>query len=57
MGKGVYPVKATVMEGDLPIDTNACGTYVLPCFSLKQLSLQDKKRFTNITLASNLITC
>ncbi|KAJ7388162.1 hypothetical protein OS493_039487, partial [Desmophyllum pertusum] len=24
-GKGVYPVKATVMKGDLPIDTNACG--------------------------------
>ena len=27
MGKGVYPVKTTVMEGDLPINTNACGTY------------------------------
>jgi len=25
LGKGVYPVKATVMEGDLPINTNACG--------------------------------
>lgn len=27
LGKGVYPVKVTVMEGDLPINTNACGTY------------------------------
>ena len=27
MGEGVYPVKTTVMEGDLPINTNACGTY------------------------------
>ena len=27
MGKGVYPVKATVMEGNLPINTNACGKY------------------------------
>jgi len=26
-GEGVYPVKTTVMEGDLPINTNACGTY------------------------------
>ena len=25
LGKGVYPVKVTVMEGDLPINTNACG--------------------------------
>ena len=25
MGKGVYPVKVTVMEGDLPISTNDCG--------------------------------
>ena len=35
VGKGVYPVKATVMEGDLPINTNACGTCDLPCFSFK----------------------
>ncbi|XP_020602955.1 uncharacterized protein LOC110041976 [Orbicella faveolata] len=28
LGKGVYPVKATVMEGDLPINTNDCGTCV-----------------------------
>jgi len=27
MGKGNYPVKATVMEGDLPINTNACGFF------------------------------
>ena len=27
LGKGVYPVKATVMEGNLPINTNACGKY------------------------------
>ena len=27
LGKGVYPVKTTVMEGNLPINTNACGTY------------------------------
>ena len=25
LGKGVYPVKVTVMEGDLPISTNDCG--------------------------------
>jgi len=25
--KSVYPVKTTVMEGELPINTNACGTY------------------------------
>ena len=30
MGNGVYPVKATVMEGDLPINTNDCGTCVFP---------------------------
>ena len=29
-GKGVYPVKATVMKGNLPIDTNACGKYKTP---------------------------
>ena len=40
LGKGVYPVKTTVMEGNLPLNTNACGTCV---FSLeKQLSLQDR---------------
>ena len=27
LGKGVYPVKVTVMEGDLPISTNDCGGY------------------------------
>ncbi|XP_078381668.1 uncharacterized protein LOC144664428 isoform X3 [Oculina patagonica] len=27
LGKGVYPVKVTVMEGDLPIITNACGVF------------------------------
>jgi len=27
MGKGNYPVKATVMEGDLPINPNACGFF------------------------------
>lgn len=27
LGKGVYPVKTTVMEGDLPINTNACGFF------------------------------
>ncbi|KAM7432350.1 hypothetical protein ABFA07_017187 [Porites harrisoni] len=26
-GKGVYPVKVTVMEGDLPISTNDCGMF------------------------------
>jgi len=25
LGKGVYPVKATVIEGDLPISTDECG--------------------------------
>ena len=29
-GKGVYPVKATVMEGNLPVDTNDCGTCIFP---------------------------
>ena len=29
-GKGVYPVKVTVMEGDLPINANDCGTCVFP---------------------------
>ena len=27
LGKGVYPVKVTVMEGDLSISTNDCGGY------------------------------
>jgi len=27
LGKGIYPVKAPVMEGDLPINTNACGVF------------------------------
>ncbi|KAL9965750.1 hypothetical protein ACROYT_G029592 [Oculina patagonica] len=27
LGEGGYPVKATVMEGDLPINTNACGIF------------------------------
>ena len=27
LGKGVYPVKVTLMEGDLPISTNDCGGY------------------------------
>ncbi|CAH3158464.1 unnamed protein product [Porites lobata] len=27
LGKGVYPVKVTVMEGDLPISTNDCGMF------------------------------
>jgi len=26
-GKGVYPVKVTVMEGDLPINTKTCGVF------------------------------
>ena len=26
-GEGLYPVKAPVVEGDLPINTNACGKY------------------------------
>ena len=29
-GKGVYPVKVTLMEGDLPINANDCGTCVFP---------------------------
>ena len=28
LGNSVYPVKVTVMEGDLPINTNDCGTCV-----------------------------
>jgi len=27
LGNSVYPVKATVMEGDLPINTNDCGDF------------------------------
>jgi len=27
LGKGVYPVKATVIEGDLPISTDECGIF------------------------------
>ena len=27
LGKGVYPVKVTVIKGDLPISTNDCGGY------------------------------
>jgi len=27
LGQSVYPVKLIVMEGDLPIDTNDCGTF------------------------------
>ena len=27
LGKGVYPVKVTVIQGDLPISTDECGEY------------------------------
>ena len=27
LGKSVYPVKVTVMQGDLPISTDQCGEY------------------------------
>ena len=27
LGKSVYPVKVTVMQGDLPISTDECGEY------------------------------
>ena len=27
LGKSVYPVKVTVIQGDLPISTDECGEY------------------------------
>ena len=27
LGKSVYPVKVTVIQGDLPISTDECGDY------------------------------
>ena len=59
LGKGVYPVKTTVMEGDLPIDRNASGTYFQPCFCFKNYFLYkiNTFTFTDITVASNLTTC
>ena len=27
LGKSVYPVKVTVVQGDLPISTDECGEY------------------------------
>ena len=27
LGKSVYPMKVTVMQGDLPISTDQCGEY------------------------------
>ena len=27
LGKSVYPVKVTVMQGDFPISTDQCGEY------------------------------
>lgn len=49
LGEDVYPVKATVMEGDLPINRNASGTYFNLVFSLKRTFFTRQTRLLFLT--------